>query len=173
MNKIENDCYVIRFNCAKDEYTFDKGKQMKGWQNCLYLYKNIFKKVEHDWKMTYLARSEDSNCESKGFMEWKIDLKELDLDWKCIELFILSKIYENGSIKMYISSQPEKIKLRLNENQRNVIRRDQFPVNCCSLSISVEFSGGKGNCGWQHAQIFRQNLFTDNLTNGLEILIKF
>lgn len=172
LSKIQDNCYSIHYNCVKDQYTFE-GNQTKGWQSCVYLYKNIFKKVEHDWKMTYLSRNENSSPEQSGFIEWKIDLKELDLDWKSIEIFILTKIYETGIVKMYVSTQPEKIKLRINENQRNQIKRDQFPVNCTSLSITVEFSGGKGSCGWQHCQLFRQNLFTDSSTNGLEILIKF
>lgn len=173
LNKLENNCYVIRFNSVKDEYSFE-GIQMKGWQSCVYLYKNIFKKVEHDWKMTYLSRCADSNCEQMGLIAYEIDLRELkNSSWKSIEIYMLSKVYENGSVKMYISSQPEKIKLKINENERNLIRRDQFPINCTSLRIEVEFSGGKGDCGWQQAQLFRQNLFTDSTLNGLEILIKF
>lgn len=173
LNKLVNNCYSIKFNSVKDEYTIDNCK-IKGWQSCVYLYKNIFKKVEHDWKMTYLSRKEGSNCEQIGLIEWCIDLEELKgLDWKTIEIFMLSKVYENGSIKMYVSSQPEKINLRINENERNLIKRDQFPVNCSSLSITVEFSGGRGDCGWQHTQLFRANLFTNTSLNGLEISMNF
>ena len=172
LSKAQDNCYAIRFNCVNDEYAFE-GIRVKDWHSCVYQYKNICRKVENDWKMTYLSRCENSNCEQSGFIEWKIDLQELNSDWKSIEIFMLSKCYENGVIKTYVSSQPEKIKLRINENQRNQIKRDQFPVNCASLSITVEFSGGKGDCGWQHCQLFRQNLFTDSAADGLEILIKF
>lgn len=172
-SKLEDDCYVIRYNCVKNEYSFD-GDQVKGWQNCVYLYKNIFRKVEHDWKMVYLSRCEDSNSEQMGLIAYEIDLGDLkDSSWKSIEIEMLSKVYENGSVKMYISSQPEKVKLKINENERNFIRRDQFPFNCTSLRIEIELAGGKGDCGYQHAQLYRSNLFTDSQLNSLEILIRF
>ncbi|VDQ00522.1 unnamed protein product [Trichobilharzia regenti] len=47
-----------------------------GWQSLVYEWKNIFRKVELDWHMVYLAREEDSNPTDEGIITWMLDLRD-------------------------------------------------------------------------------------------------
>ncbi|CAH8558739.1 unnamed protein product [Schistosoma turkestanicum] len=46
-----------------------------GWQSMVYQWRNIFRKVEHDWHMVYLAREEDCEPSEDGIIIWMLDLR--------------------------------------------------------------------------------------------------
>lgn len=65
------------------------------WDHCVYLSKNIFRNDEHDWKMVYLARMEDTD---EAFIQWKFDFSTTRLKIKHINIKMETKTYENGVI---------------------------------------------------------------------------
>ena len=69
--ELDGKCFHVKYSCAKDEYSRDvDGKVGKGFQNMLAKCDNVFRKVEQDWKMTYLARTEGI---AAAEVEWKFD----------------------------------------------------------------------------------------------------
>lgn len=66
--------FVLRYNTANDCYV--RGSEKKsGWDAMVHKYKNIQRKVENDWKMCYLARTEGSD---DAFIEWRFDITGRD-----------------------------------------------------------------------------------------------
>lgn len=61
----------------------------------MYTVKNVFRKEEHDWKMVYLAREEDT---PEAVIEWKFDVSMRKLSIKDVQFKCDSKVYENGRV---------------------------------------------------------------------------
>ena len=57
----ENLVIDIHYDIRKDEYVRKSNgdKKISNWNTLVFQVENIFKKDEHDWKMTYLARKGD------------------------------------------------------------------------------------------------------------------
>ncbi|GAB0090344.1 Peptide-N(4)-(N-acetyl-beta-glucosaminyl) asparagine amidase [Sergentomyia squamirostris] len=145
--------FNLRYSCSKDVYEkYVKSAQdgvkvteeVKGWNNWQYSSHNIFRKVEHDWKMTYLARTEDTN---EASIEWRFDFTPQDLRISSIFINFESKIYESGRISL----------LFMNENGE-IVRDVQKLKNSRKFVVKAVLSGGKGDIAWQHTQLFRQEL---------------
>lgn len=142
--------FNVRYSCSKDVYErycrmnakLEVNQTSKTWQSCAYRWKNIFRKEERDWKMIYLARDEDTE---RAEIEWKFDFSGFQLKIKSARLKLETSTYENGSIKVQIMHQDTILK-----SIENVLSLDSF-------SICVKLSGGKGDCAWQHTQLFRQS----------------
>lgn len=68
----------------------------KGWNSCVFSAKNVLRKEEHDWKMVYLARTEETD---KAVIEWKVDVSGRKLSIKEVHFDCDTKVYENGRIQ--------------------------------------------------------------------------
>lgn len=75
---------------------------MNTWESGTYLSKNILRKIEADWKMAYLARTEETDLAK---IVWKFDFQESFLVIKSIKLRFDAKVYENGNIKLIIHDE--------------------------------------------------------------------
>lgn len=141
----------IRYSCSKNLYErflhlSDTSSSKKvichkdSWESGTFLSTNMFRKLERDWKMVYLARTEGS---TEASIEWKFNFGDLHV--KKILLRLDTKTYENGSVKL----------LFLNENGAETQCLDDIK-NQSQFSIKAILWGGKGDCAWQHTQLFRQ-----------------
>lgn len=61
----------------------------------MYSAKNVLRKEEHDWKMVYLARTEETD---QAIIEWKVDVSTRKLAIKDVQLRCDTKVYESGRI---------------------------------------------------------------------------
>lgn len=86
ISAIENNKFHIKYNTVKDSYTYstksNESKDLENWKEGAFSYSNIQYKVENDWKMCYLART---NGSEKAFIEWGFDLDELKSTDKRLE----------------------------------------------------------------------------------------
>lgn len=68
-NEIKSHKMNLKYNTANNQYCRESeiDRSNKDWQSLVYSYSNIQRKVEQDWQMCYLARTEGSE---KAHIEW-------------------------------------------------------------------------------------------------------
>ena len=150
--------FNVRYSCAKNIFErFVSSTVIESnndWKKLTYQSENIFRKVEHDHKMAYLSRTEDSKT---GSLLFKFDFGLSTI--KTIDINLETKTYESGSIVIEILDLSGK-----------VVTKNHL-IGASKFSLNIRCSGGKGDCAWQHAQLFRQSLSSNDFP--FQLAIKF
>lgn len=151
---IEKKYFYVKYSCSSDKYFRDGDHSIEGegWASCTFSHRNIFRKVEKDWDMTYLARTEGS---PEGIITWKFDFENCDLVISNLKLNLHSEVFDSGKVRWLIFPDLE------NDQPFTYSPSDVCPLQTQEFRgskgflLSAELSGGKS---WQHSQIFRQTL---------------
>jgi peptide-N4-(N-acetyl-beta-glucosaminyl)asparagine amidase len=152
--------FNVRYSCAKDQYErYSKSEGVhqvaNKWDSLHFMSENIFRKVEHDWKMAYLARTEGT---SSAFISWKFDFSAAEQKIKTASLKLETKTYEDATIVVkYFDKDGNRL-----HSLDDVRGLDQFVLR-------AELSGGKGDIQWQHTQLFRQSLDSKDFMFDLSV----
>lgn len=163
---IKEKQFNLRYSCSRDtyeRYAVVDGQpiirsEVKNWESCHYLSSNIFRKEERDWKMVYLARAEDADTAT---IAWKFDFAEQQLVIHSVAIKFETKTYENGAIDLQI----------LNEHG-NAIQTMSELTGATAFSINVTMRGGKGETAWQHTQLFRQRIGSNDYPFEINVTFK-
>lgn len=154
--------HAVQYSSGLDRYRVTSNKveeSLKTWEAGVFECKNVFRKVEKDWKQAYLAREEG---EDAGSVAWKITAKGENLVFDSLSIRAVTAIYENGKIDWTLQfDSDEPIAIELGESSK------QFSRRFTSAILRVRLSGGRGDVSWQHAQLFRQPL--ESNTDTFEI----
>lgn len=140
----------LKYSCASDKYIrVIDSSETNQWDSLIFLQANIFRKVEYDWNTVYLARNEGS---PSGFVTWKFSFRESELAIDSINLRLMCKVFENGTVKWILSSKNQEIYIPDGRQVTHTGFRGfrEFSLTAC-------LSGGHGPAAWQHAQLFRQS----------------
>ncbi|XP_074051785.1 peptide-N(4)-(N-acetyl-beta-glucosaminyl)asparagine amidase [Macrotis lagotis] len=151
-----DDCYV-RISSSNEK--------ISGWENGVWKMESIFRKVETDWKMVYLARKEGS---SSGYISWKFEFGSVGLKVDTISIRTSSQTFTNGKIEWKLHSDSAHVQLAGDKSLHSY--RDFSDAT--EVILEAKLSGGDGDVAWQQTQLFRQSL-NDRGENCLEIIIKF
>ncbi|XP_012263597.2 peptide-N(4)-(N-acetyl-beta-glucosaminyl)asparagine amidase [Athalia rosae] len=154
------------YTASSDEYILtDSSKRIlqkqMGWEKGIHeVSGGMFRKVENDWKMVYLARSPDNEC---GKIEWSFELSDSSCEIDEVNFRAITAVFSNASIEWKIQGFYKNGKTRV----MSVINAEQFKTDqlrgAWKISLSAVLSGGDKDLAWQHAQLFRQSLdATDN-----------
>ncbi|KZC08058.1 Peptide-N(4)-(N-acetyl-beta-glucosaminyl)asparagine amidase [Dufourea novaeangliae] len=142
------ETFHLNYSVVKDTYQVLNGEgrileQMSGWQSGVNEVEGgIFRKTENDWKMVYLVRSPEATC---GQVKWNFVVSNPNL---CV-----SKFYLQTVIKVFHEANVTwQLKAFFDNTDENLLE------GAVKIILSVKFSGGQGDCAWQHAQIFRESL---------------
>jgi peptide-N4-(N-acetyl-beta-glucosaminyl)asparagine amidase len=164
----------VRFSTVKNAYQCLSGnrlnQEIKNWNDGALSYSNIQYKVENDWKMCYLARTQGSE---KAFIEWSFDLSSSDQNSKLnnIELKCKFDCFQSGRVMLTLFSIKDGSEngLILDKSGGNshfsfYQMGDLFfikiveDVKLDGLKLRADLSKGDGDNAWQHTQLFRQSL---------------
>lgn len=163
--EIQAKQFNLRYSCSSDTYerylrtsshqVSSVLNSVQNWNSSVYHADKIFKKYEPDWKIVYLARLEGSDTSS---IMWRFDFSGKGLKINTVELKFETKTFENGVIDVFFMD-------------KNGLRVDLKALKGeTKFSIKAVLTGGRGECAWQHTQLFRQEktskdfLFVLNVT---------
>ncbi|XP_021094408.1 peptide-N(4)-(N-acetyl-beta-glucosaminyl)asparagine amidase isoform X3 [Heterocephalus glaber] len=164
--KISKQLYLC-YNIVKDHYVrvSSNNQTISGWENGVWKMESIFRKVETDWNMVYLARKEGS---SFAYISWKFECGSVGLKIESISIKTSSQTFQTGTIKWKLRSDTAQVDLTGDKNLRSY---HDFSGST-EVILEAELSKGDGDVAWQHTQLFRQSL-NDLEEKCLEIIIKF
>lgn len=113
----------------------------------------VFRNVENDWKMMYLARSQGNQT---GNVTWSIEITENHVTVELFEFCAIMATFNDASVKWIVQS--------VNSDGSTIT----LPIIDCKsfkttllkearkISVTASLSGGSGDIAWQQAQLFRQ-----------------
>ncbi|XP_006851680.1 PREDICTED: peptide-N(4)-(N-acetyl-beta-glucosaminyl)asparagine amidase [Chrysochloris asiatica] len=155
------------YNIVKDCYIriSNNSQTISGWENGVWKMESIFRKIETDWNMVYLARKEGS---SSAYISWKFECGSVGLKVDSISIRASSQTFQTGTIQWKLRSDTAQVELKGDKQLRSY--HDFFGVT--EVILEAELNQGDGDVAWQHTQLFRQSL-NDHEENCLEIIIKF
>ncbi|XP_004692330.1 PREDICTED: peptide-N(4)-(N-acetyl-beta-glucosaminyl)asparagine amidase isoform X1 [Condylura cristata] len=155
------------YNIVKDHYVrvSNNNETISGWENGVWKMESIFRKVETDWKMVYLARKEGS---SYAYISWKVECGSVGLKVDSISIRTNSQTFQTGAIQWKLRSPSAQVEVT---GDKTLHCYHDFS-GATEVILEAELSRGDGVVAWQHTQLFRQSL-NDHEENGLEIIIKF
>ncbi|XP_012641715.2 peptide-N(4)-(N-acetyl-beta-glucosaminyl)asparagine amidase isoform X2 [Microcebus murinus] len=155
------------YNIVKDHYVrvSNNNQTISGWENGVWKMESIFRKVETDWNMVYLARKEGS---SFAYISWKFECGSVGLKVDSISIRTSSQTFHTGVVQWKLQSDTAGVDLT---GDKNLHSYHDFS-GATEVILEAELSRGDGDVAWQHTQLFRQSL-NDHEENCLEIIIKF
>ncbi|XP_012527139.1 peptide-N(4)-(N-acetyl-beta-glucosaminyl)asparagine amidase [Monomorium pharaonis] len=152
--------FELRYNVVKDFYYVVRNdtvlKRKSGWLEGMNATEGgIFRKVENDWKMVYLARSPQAKY---GRVKWTFEISNSELYLETFSLKAKTEVFQGAKVSCEIEAV-------FDENKTIVIA----VPNCGNfhtdevrkavrLNVIITLSDGQGSEAWQHAQLFRQSL---------------
>ncbi|XP_050295790.1 peptide-N(4)-(N-acetyl-beta-glucosaminyl)asparagine amidase [Anthonomus grandis grandis] len=164
VDALEDNAATVRYSSAKDVYELVScnkvKKSVKKWNLGCFEFSNIMRKEEKDWKQVYLARTENSMAAS---IAWKFQFSA-PLD--NVSLHLHHVTFESGTVRARIVSDdatediPNDGKLFSEKFQDR-----KFVI------VTAQLEGGKGDVAWQHTQLFRQ--LVDSEEYPFSITFKF
>ncbi|XP_029687591.1 peptide-N(4)-(N-acetyl-beta-glucosaminyl)asparagine amidase-like [Takifugu rubripes] len=142
----------VRYSSVKDEYcrVSNNSEVIQTWDRCLWKKESVFRKIEHDWEMVYIARTEGS---SEGRISWKFDFSPVGLKIKSVSIMAASQTFQSGRVCWRLQAGPTTTEFSGDGN----VQSFQNVAGSPELVITAELGGGDGDASWQHSQLFRQS----------------
>jgi len=167
-NEIQFQFIDIDYDVNGDNYIRrSNGNQIiSGWKTMAFQKKNVFRKEEFDYRMRYLSRTAGS---SKGLLSWKVDLRCTDFEVDFVNVLVNSATFENGSVHWNVVSGP--FSTDVQPGRVNNFNYQQVGGSK-ELTLKANISGGRGTHGWQHAQLFRTNMNSNNIQFKLMVKLR-
>ncbi|XP_068603441.1 peptide-N(4)-(N-acetyl-beta-glucosaminyl)asparagine amidase [Brachionichthys hirsutus] len=155
----------VCYNASKDQYrrVSNNSELIQGWDKCVWAKESVLRKVENDWQMVYVARTENSCV---GRISWKFDFAPVGLKIKCVSVMAISQTFHSGKVCWHLQAG------QITTEFPGDGKMQPLPSLSGSSGFSVVavLSGGEGDTSWQHAQLFRQSL-KQTEESSFEILI--
>nr|XP_002122689.1 peptide-N(4)-(N-acetyl-beta-glucosaminyl)asparagine amidase [Ciona intestinalis]XP_026690236.1 peptide-N(4)-(N-acetyl-beta-glucosaminyl)asparagine amidase [Ciona intestinalis] len=161
-DEIKSGMLTLEYSSSLDKYTriTDNNKSYDGWKSLVYCHQDVMKKVEQDWKQTYICRKEDT---SVGYISWRVELPNTCL-LTHVELCVKDSVFEQGHVSWLLTTDKTThiVKSGTTEKIDLTKSKSQF------FSIHAFLRGEN----WQHAQLFREPLNTSEISFNVKVLWK-
>lgn len=167
-DEVEARLLELKYSCARDEYVrvAHQPNIINGWQNLAYESKGVFRKVEKDWKMAYIARNEG---EAVGSLTWKFELASRQVCVDKLEVLLSDACFENGVVRWTVCGNGMCVLVGSNTDSLNVV---DVITGCTEFTIHAHLQGGNGQHSWQHSQLFRQKLDDSDFPLHIKVHLK-
>ncbi|XP_056375984.1 peptide-N(4)-(N-acetyl-beta-glucosaminyl)asparagine amidase isoform X2 [Hyla sarda] len=158
--------FHLQYNVVDDSYSrvSNNNEVINGWENGVWMTESMSRKVENDWKMVYLARTEGSSSAKIG---WKFECASVGLSVESISVRSSSQTFNNGKINWTLRSLETQVEVN---SDKNLYTYPEFR-NASEVILEADLCDGEGNTAWQHTQLFRESL--SGTEPALEIIITF
>ncbi|KAI3358849.1 hypothetical protein L3Q82_014735, partial [Scortum barcoo] len=155
----------IRYSATKDQYcrVSNNSELIQNWDQCVWKKESVFRKVENDWQMVYIARTEGS---SMGRITWKFDFAPVGMKIKSVSIMASSQTFQSGKVCWHL--QAGQITTEFSGDGK--LQSFQNLSGSLEFVVVAELSGGEGETSWQHSQLFRQSL-KETEESSFEILV--
>ncbi|XP_053190248.1 peptide-N(4)-(N-acetyl-beta-glucosaminyl)asparagine amidase [Scomber japonicus] len=155
----------VRYNATKDQYcrVSSNSEVTESWDQCVWKKESVFRKMENDWKMVYISRTEGS---SMGRISWRFDLAPAGMMIKSVSIMAKSQTFHSGKVCWHL--QAGQITTEFSGDGR--MQSFQTLGGSSEFLVIAELSGGEGDSSWQHSQLFRQSL-NETEETSFEILV--
>ncbi|XP_041823223.1 peptide-N(4)-(N-acetyl-beta-glucosaminyl)asparagine amidase isoform X2 [Melanotaenia boesemani] len=155
----------MRYNAAKDQYcrVSSDSEMIPDWDRCVWTKESVFRKVENDWQMVYIARAEGSTV---GRISWKFDFAPAGMKIESVSIMASSQTFHSANVCWHVRSGKTTTEFSGDGKMQS------FPSlsGSSELIVAAELSGGEGDNSWQHSQLFRQSLKEPESTS-FEVII--
>uniref|UniRef100_A0A3Q2PTR9 Peptide-N(4)-(N-acetyl-beta-glucosaminyl)asparagine amidase n=1 Tax=Fundulus heteroclitus TaxID=8078 RepID=A0A3Q2PTR9_FUNHE len=155
----------VRYSASTDQYcrVSNSSEIIQSWDQCVWKKDSVFRKVETDWKMAYIARTEGFPV---GRISWKFDLAPAGFKIHSVSVMARSQTFHSGNVSWSLQSGQTTTEFSGDGQQQ------PFPsfAGSSELIVAAELSGGDGDNSWQHSQLFRQAL--DEQEPSFEVIIQ-
>ncbi|KAJ9573953.1 hypothetical protein L9F63_008667 [Diploptera punctata] len=156
----------ILYSSSRDLYVREVGKEeMKGWNTGIYEQNSMFRMVENDFKVSYLARNVGT---SEGTVSWKFDLGGSGTTAGNIKILFSTAVFFTGKVDAKLCSSSKCIDIATGNNV-GVFETSKFE-GVSQFMITARTTLGIKGAAWQHAQLFRQ-LLTDVTGYGFQMIV--
>ena len=146
---VEAGVMEVSYDVVTDTYSESGGERREGWSSGLWRSVNIGRKVETDWNMVYLARLEGSDTEQQGEAEWRFSVGEGAAISRVV-LSVDSTCYHGASVRWQLCGGDICLMPRAGTEL------DTYQLaGAGQVSLQASLTGGQGDNGWQHTQLFR------------------
>ncbi|XP_032378231.1 peptide-N(4)-(N-acetyl-beta-glucosaminyl)asparagine amidase isoform X2 [Etheostoma spectabile] len=155
----------VRYNAAKDQYcrVSNNSEFIPSWDQCVWRKESVFRKVENDWQMVYIARTEGS---SMGKISWKFDFAPAGMKIKSVSIMASSQTFHSGKVCWHL--QAGQITTEFSGDGK--MQSFQSLSGSSEFIVVAGLSGGEEETSWQHSQLFRQSL-KETEESSFEILV--
>ncbi|KAK1880171.1 Peptide-N(4)-(N-acetyl-beta-glucosaminyl)asparagine amidase [Dissostichus eleginoides] len=136
-----------------DEYCrlSNDSERIQIWDQCVWSRTSVCRKVEEDWQMVYLARTEGS---SSGKVSWKFDFSLAGMKVSSVSISAKSETFHSGSVCWTLQAGERTAAFTGDGKMQDL----PSVSGCSEFIIEAGLSGGEEETAWQHSQIFRQSL---------------
>uniref|UniRef100_A0A452HT49 Peptide-N(4)-(N-acetyl-beta-glucosaminyl)asparagine amidase n=1 Tax=Gopherus agassizii TaxID=38772 RepID=A0A452HT49_9SAUR len=102
--------FHLSYNIVEDSYTrvSNNNEKITGWDKGVWKTESLWRKVETDWKMVYLARKEGS---SSAYICWKFECGSVGLKIENISIRTNSQTFHSGRIRWRLRSNIAEVDL--------------------------------------------------------------
>ncbi|TDH04368.1 hypothetical protein EPR50_G00152750 [Perca flavescens] len=155
----------VCYNAAKDQYcrVSNNSEVIPSWDQCVWRKESVFRKVEDDWQMVYIARTEGS---SMGKISWKFDFAPAGMKIKSVSIMASSQTFHSGKVCWHL--QAGQITTEFSGDGK--MQSFQNLSGSSEFTVVAGLRGGEEETSWQHSQLFRQSL-KETEESSFEILI--
>ncbi|TNN78979.1 Peptide-N(4)-(N-acetyl-beta-glucosaminyl)asparagine amidase [Liparis tanakae] len=143
----------VRYNSTKDQYcrVSNDSEVTQSWDHCVWSKESVFRKVENDWEMVYICRTEGSPV---GTICWKFDFSPAGMKIKSFSIMASSQTFHSGKVSWNLHSGQSTTEFSGDGKMQSL----QSLSGSSEFIVVAELGGGEEEMSWQNSQLFRRSL---------------